>query len=654
MKSKGIVRQEKTILFEQSDDESAFSAESTDQESSDAKVRRKKRQRSSSESDDEVDKNVRRKKKLSKQKSKYNRNTDSESDPDDPPLQLDEDLNIKSEPKTKPTTLFKKKEIIPFTDDEIKEKFKYKRHKCALDYLPTKNNRPIGKCRKGRPAELKVDEVKLHYVVHYKEHGIWDHIVPEEGDNEGKIDSYECKVCFKKFKNSLEKKIYQGRGSSICHVATEHGRLLKALIEEGGLSDEIELLAKYDKSFNDAYNEYFDNKDALFGATDEEIISIKPSLVWKIYAKGDKNSDNPQTDNSDQQQSSTSIKTDTLEKENCNANERVQSQPSNTQAKPNAQTLQCPFKKEMKCEFKPTNNLHAFRMHFFQHYPVEQYWEERLNDMEQGDKCMYCDLCSQRKRVKGDTANGIKKSMVCHLAIQHCELRPIMEKDTRLSKEFIKTVYYDIDNEQPKDSDSNKLVNIKVENASSSNKSLKNDENETTVKHKPGPKSKTTKPGPKSKTQQRPGPKSKTKPGPKSKTMASKPKKLGEKLDEDEEGDSDSEENDCSISDLSSNLSSDQEAWVSGSKKSTHRKSPNRPDPDLPRKNENYVRKRRPLNLTLEDLEADEVEDENWRQGLSDVGKSDIKVTGSGGKKTRVMPRRRVAEKKATFSDESE
>ena len=62
------------------------------------------------------------------------------------------------------------------------------------------------------------------------------------------------------------------------------------------------------------------------------------------------------------------------------------------------------------------------------------------------------------------------------------------------------------------------------------------------------------------------------------------------------------------------------------------------------------------MNLTLEDLEADEVEDENWQQGLSDVGKSDIKVaaSGSGGKKTRVMPRRRVAEKKATFSDESE
>ena len=59
------------------------------------------------------------------------------------------------------------------------------------------------------------------------------------------------------------------------------------------------------------------------------------------------------------------------------------------------------------------------------------------------------------------------------------------------------------------------------------------------------------------------------------------------------------------------------------------------------------------MNLTLEDLEADEVEDENWQQGLSTAGKSDTKVTASG-KKTRVIPRRRVAEKKAAFSDESE
>ena len=35
-----------------------------------------------------------------------------------------------------------------------------------------------------------MEKVKLHYVVHYINRGVWDHIVPEEGDKEGKIDSY--------------------------------------------------------------------------------------------------------------------------------------------------------------------------------------------------------------------------------------------------------------------------------------------------------------------------------------------------------------------------------------------------------------------------------------------------------------------------------
>ena len=165
-----------------------------------------------------------------------------------------------------------KQDIQPLTEEEIREKFKHKKHTCALDYIQTKTKKPIGKCRKGRPVELKVDEVKLHYVVHYKESGTWDHIVPEEGENEGKIDSYECKVCFKQFKNSLEKKIYQGRGSSICHIATEHGRLLDALIKEGGMTEEIEFLAKHDKSFNEAYNEYFGKYLLIFFKNTFELV----------------------------------------------------------------------------------------------------------------------------------------------------------------------------------------------------------------------------------------------------------------------------------------------------------------------------------------------------------------------------------------------
>ena len=35
--------------------------------------------------------------------------------------------------------------------------------------------------------------------------------------------------------------------------------------------------------------------------------------------------------------------------------------------------------------------------------------------------------------------------MICHLAVIHGELRNVMEKDERLTKEFIKNVFYDLD-----------------------------------------------------------------------------------------------------------------------------------------------------------------------------------------------------------------
>ena len=71
----------------------------------------------------------------------------------------------------------------------------------------------------------------------------------------------------------------------------------------------------------------------------------------------------------------------------------------------------------------------------------------------------------------------------------------------------------------------------------------------------------------------------------------------------------------------------------------------------MPRQNENYVRKRKPLNLTLEDLEADEAEDENWEGSRSNTKANKFRKNGI---KSRETPKRRAAEKKATFSDESE
>ena len=75
------------------------------------------------------------------------------------------------------------------------------------------------------------------------------------------------------------------------------------------------LLRKYEfgKNYN-LLSLLSENKEALYGASDEEIISIKPSLVWKIYAKNDKN------DGAKSQNDSTYMRN--TGKENYNSNQR--------------------------------------------------------------------------------------------------------------------------------------------------------------------------------------------------------------------------------------------------------------------------------------------------------------------------------------------
>ena len=100
----------------------------------------------------------------------------------------------------------------------------------------------------------------------------------------GKIDCYECQACNKKFKNSSGSSA--GRGSAICHIATDHGRLLEALLnEDKDMSKEIEFLAQHDKGFHDSYKAYLSDKKKLFGLDDDKIIKSKESLIWKIQEK---------------------------------------------------------------------------------------------------------------------------------------------------------------------------------------------------------------------------------------------------------------------------------------------------------------------------------------------------------------------------------
>ena len=92
-------------------------------------------------------------------------------------------------------------------------------------------SRPINgqdKCIPGNPAFLPIEKLKLHYVAHYMLRGTWSDIVPEEVD-EGRVEAYKCNICQKRFKNYYEKKEFPARGSVICHIATDHGKLTDAM-----------------------------------------------------------------------------------------------------------------------------------------------------------------------------------------------------------------------------------------------------------------------------------------------------------------------------------------------------------------------------------------------------------------------------------------
>lgn len=208
-----------------------------------------------------------------------------------------------------------------------------------------------------------MDKVKLHYVVHYIYRGTWDHIVPEEGDKEGKIDSYVCNACSnKRFKNYLEKKEYPGRGSALCHIATDHGRLLHAMLNDPNvdMTKEIEALAKYDKHFNETYRAFLDHDDNSFALADDEIITIKESLVWKIYNAKRKEEEN------------SAIKSPVIKNDAPKTEQEIKALQA-IMARPKPKKFACP---KENCDYKGTEDPQAFRLHFFMHFKDK--WLDRV------------------------------------------------------------------------------------------------------------------------------------------------------------------------------------------------------------------------------------------------------------------------------------
>ena len=109
--------------------------------------------------------------------------------------------------------------------------------------------------------------------------------------------------------------------------------------------------------------------------------------------------------------------------------------------KVSSKDLECPLchdKKSVK-KFSPG---HSIRFHLFSHYTDNlSDWESRLEKLEKESKNVYkCDSCD--KVLSGATENGSKKSIICHLAVQHHELKKILEQDSRLDKGIFVFHYY--------------------------------------------------------------------------------------------------------------------------------------------------------------------------------------------------------------------
>ena len=79
-------------------------------------------------------------------------------------------------------------------------------------------------------------------------------------------------------RNNVQKKEFPGRGSFICHLATEHGKILDVMRADSDvdMSPVIELLTTYDKQFREF---------VLTGTktdADDDLVSVKESPYWRL------------------------------------------------------------------------------------------------------------------------------------------------------------------------------------------------------------------------------------------------------------------------------------------------------------------------------------------------------------------------------------
>merc|ERR1712110_1100187 len=100
---------------------------------------------------------------------------------------------------------------------------------------------------------------------------------PKEKPEElGKIEVYQCLMCQRRFRNNHNKKQYPGRGSMVCHLATEHGQLLKAMQADDkvDMQSEIEALDRHEQG------KFLEM--GIPDVPDNELYVAKESYMWKF------------------------------------------------------------------------------------------------------------------------------------------------------------------------------------------------------------------------------------------------------------------------------------------------------------------------------------------------------------------------------------
>jgi len=310
-------------------------------------------------------------------------------------------------------------------------------HVCKLAEIPTQDTiSGQDACKPGRPARLPMDKIKLHYVVHYTFRGVWDVLVPKEKEEElGKIEVYQCQMCPRRFRNNHNKKQYPGRGSMVCHLATEHGQLLKQMRadKEMDMQSEIEALDKHEKG-----------KLIEMGipdVPDNELYVAKESYMWK-FEQSQLAEKRAQENDPNAPKIVPKSKTELAESANnshqSNYNRGRQVFEMHKCKLANVPTEDKITGQDACTAARPANlTMDKIKLHYVVHYTFRGTWDylvPKEKEEEKGKIEVYqCLMCQRRFRNNHNKKQYPGRgSMVCHLATEHGQLLKAMRADDKV------------------------------------------------------------------------------------------------------------------------------------------------------------------------------------------------------------------------------